>query len=123
MGGKTSWYVVDGYKPPRALGGADNYEGHECIMILNTNDLDANCRIDVYFADREPVLGLKYVAPARRISAFRSDDASVFGDLKIGESVQYSLRITSDVGVVVQYGRMDVNQPNLAYLATLGHPE
>lgn len=69
------------------------------------------------------MLGIPYTAPAQRISAFRSSDRSVFGTLELPESYQYSLRIRSDIGVVVQYGRMDVNQKNLAYIATLGYPE
>ena len=121
--GKLNWYIVDGYKPPRFAGGASDYEGHECIMILNCSDYDAHITIDVFFSDREPVTGLRYTAPARRISAFRSGDKAVFGDLELNENLQYSLRITSDIGVIVQYGRMDVNQPNLAYLATLGYAE
>lgn len=123
MTGKNSWYIVDGYRPPEAEGGAKDYEGHECIMILNCNKVDAHCLIDVYFMDQPPVLGIPYLAPAERISAFRSNDESVFGDLKLAVGLQYSLRIRSDVGVVVQYGRMDVNQPNLAYLALMGYGE
>lgn len=123
MSGKKSWYIVDGYRPPKEPGGADDYEGHECIMILNCNDEDAHVKIDVYFMDRPPVLGIEYTAPGRRISAFRSDDANVFGGLNLGIGQQYSLNITSDIGIVVQYGRMDINQPNLSYLATMGFAE
>ena len=47
----------------------------------------------------------------------------VIGLHVLPENYQYSLRIRSDVGVVVQYGRMDINQSNLAYIATLGYPE
>ena len=36
---------------------------------------------------------------------------------------QYSMYITSDVDVVIQYGRMDINQDNLAYMVTLGYGE
>ena len=123
MSGKTCWHIVDGYRPPAHEGGCNDYEGHECIMILNCNEQDAHCLIDVFFADRDPVLGIPYVAKAQRISAFRSNDASVFGDLVLPESYQYSLRVRSDIGVIVQYGRMDINQKNLAYIATLGYPE
>lgn len=123
MAGKKTWYIVDGYRPPLKKGGDKNYEGHECIMILNCNDKDAHINIDVFFTDRDPVLGIKHTVPAQRISAFRSDDKSVFGDLELAVNMQYSLRITSDVEVIVQYGRMDVNQSNLAYLATLGYGE
>jgi len=90
-------------------------------MILNCNEGDAHCLIDVYFEDR--ALGIPFVAPARRISAFRSNDRGVFGDVDLKVNQQYSLRIRSDVGIVVQYGRADVSQPNLAYIATLGHAE
>ena len=122
MNGKNNWFIVDGYRPPVSPGQAD-YEGHECIMILNCNEQDAHCKIDVFFEDREPVLGIPFTAPAQRISAFRSNDHGVFGDLELQVNQQYSLRIRSDVGVIVQYGRADVSQPNLAYLATLGHAE
>jgi len=123
MNGKKSWFIVDGYRPPERAGGADDYEGHECIMILNCNAQDANVAINVYYCDREPVEGIKFVAPAKRISAFRSTDKSVFGNVDLGVGVQYSLHISSDIDIIVQYGRMDINQPNLAYLATLGYGE
>ena len=122
MSGKTSWYIVDGYRPPEKPGQCD-YVGHECIMILNCNEQDAHCLIDVYFEDRDPVLGIPFTAPAQRISAFRSNDKAVFGDVDLSVNLQYSLRIRSDIGVIVQYGRADVSQPNLAYIATLGHAE
>ena len=123
MTGKTSWHIIDGYRPPLHEGENPNYEGHECIMILNCNEQDAHGLIDIYFEDREPILGIPYIAPAQRISAFHTDDPGVFGDFKMPQEYQYSLRIRSDIGVVVQYGRMDVNQKNLAYLTTLGYPE
>lgn len=123
MTGKTCWHIVDGYRPPLKEGGCDDYEGHECIMILNCNEQDAHCLLDVFFADKEPILGIPYVAKSQRINAFRSNDKSVFGDVELPESYQYSLRVRSDIGVVVQYGRMDVNQKNLAYIATLGYAE
>ena len=123
MSGKNSWFIVDGYRPPEEKGGDGNYKGHECIMILNCNGVDANVTIDVYFMDRPAVKGIQYRVPAERISAFRTNDKSVFKNVDLACGLQYSLMITSDVGVVVQYGRMDVNQDNLAYIATLGYSE
>lgn len=122
MNGKNNWFIVDGYRPPEKPNQCD-YEGHECIMILNCNEQDAHCLIDVFFEDREPVLGIPFTAPAQRISAFRSNDKSVFGDVDLKVNMQYSLRIRSDIGVIVQYGRADVSQPNLAYIAVCGHAE
>lgn len=120
--GKKDWYIIDGYRPPKGPGEVD-YEGHEAIMILNTSKNDAHCLIDVYFDDKPPVLGIPYTAPAERISCFRSNDQSVFGDCELKVNMQYSLRIRSDEEVIVQYGRCDVSQPNLAYLATLGYAD
>lgn len=121
--GKDCWYVVDGYRPPLSKGGADNYKGHECYMLLNCNEQDAHVLIDIFYKDKEPVLGIEYTVPAQRLASFYSEDAEVLGGVKLGIAEEYSIRFRSDVGIVVQYGRMDINQPNLAYLATMGYGE
>ena len=123
MSGKKNWYIVDGYRPPVHAGEVTDYEGHEAIMILNCSKNDAQCTIDVFYMDRDPDLGIKYTAPAQRISAFRTNDEAVFGNVKLEVCQQYSLRITSNEDIIVQYGRLDINQPNMAYLATLGYAE
>ncbi|NLA92155.1 MAG: hypothetical protein GX842_01780 [Spirochaetales bacterium] len=119
MAGKKTWFIVDGYRPAPNAPEDDVYSGHESIMILNVNDVDANLLIDIYFEDKEPVENVPFTVPAKRIRSFRSSDVEVLTvELPINE--QYSLRIKSDVDVVVQYGRLDVTQPNMAFLATLG---
>ena len=121
--GKKSWSIVDGYRPPRKKGDADNYQGHECVLILNRTEKDAHCLIDIFFADRPPVKGIEFIAPAERISTFYTDDMSLLGKAGIDIMMQYSMHITSDTDIVVQYGRMDINQDNLAYMVTLGYGE
>ncbi len=121
--GKKQWSIVDGYRPPKYKGGADNYQGHECVMILNRTNQDAHCTIDIYFEDRPPFKGISYTAPAERISTFYTDDQTLFGEAGIDIMTQYSMYITSDTEIVVQYGRMDINQDNLAYMVTLGYGE
>ena len=119
MSGKNEWYIVDGYRPSPQPDPAAVYEGHESIMILNPNDEDAHVRISVYFEDRDPVENIPYLVPAKRIRCFKSHEKEVLGGLEIGVGVQYSMRIESDVGVVVQYGRLDVQQSNMAYMALM----
>ena len=51
--GKKSWSIVDGYRPPRKKGDADNYQGHECVLILNRTEKDAHCLIDIYLHSRK----------------------------------------------------------------------
>ena len=123
MDGKKKWYIVDGYRPSPKPDPNAVYEGHESIMILNTNDKDAHCLISVYFEDRDPVENIPYTVPAKRIRCFKSDDKEVLNGLEIGIGVQYSMSIESDVGVVVQYGRLDVQQPNMAYMALMAQNE
>ena len=123
MSGKNKWYIVDGYRPSPQPDPNAKYEGHESIMILNTNECDANILLSFYFEDRDPVENIPYVVPAKRIRCFKSDDKEVLGGLEIGVGVQYSLEIKSDVGVVVQYGRLDVQQSNMAYMALMAQSE
>ncbi len=121
--GKKEWSIVDGYRPPLHKGDATDYRGHECVLILNKTEQDAHLKIDIYFEDRPPVKGLTFTAPAERISTFYTDDDNILGKANLGVMQQYAMQITSDVEVVVQYGRMDVNQDNLAYMVTLGYGE
>ena len=123
MSGKKQWYIVDGYRPSPTPDPAAVYEGHESIMILNPNAEDAHVLISVYFEDRDPVEDIPYLVPAKRIRCFKSHEKEVLGGLEIGVGVQYSMQIKSDVGVVVQYGRLDVQQPNMAYMALMADSE
>ena len=123
MSGKKQWYIVDGYRPSPTPDPAAVYEGHESIMILNPNAEDAHVLISVYFEDRDPVEDIPYLVPAKRIRCFKSHEKEVLGGLEIGVGVQYSMQIKSDVGVVVQYGRLDVQQSNMAYMALMADAE
>ena len=123
MGGKKNWYVVDGYRPEAQPAKDPGDEGHECIMILNTNEVDAHVNIRVYFTDKPAVEDIEIIVPAKRILAFRSSEKEYFGGLELGINEQYSLAFHSDVEIVVQYGRMDVQQSNLAYIGMMGYSE
>jgi hypothetical protein len=119
--GSKLWFVADGYLPLKARTENAGFEGHEAIMILNCGDSEARVLMDVYYEDREPVLGVKLAVPPRRVKCFRMDHPAEIGGLEIRRLEQYALRFRSDVEVIVQYGRMDVAQPNLAYIGMMGH--
>ncbi len=120
--GAKTWYVADGWMPAQRPTPNAGYEGHEAIMILNCGDQDADVMMDVFFEDREPILDVPLKVAARRIRCFRMDHADEIGGVTIPRLVQYALRFRSNVEVVVQYGRMDVTQPNLAYIGMMGIP-
>ncbi len=123
MSGKKQWYIVDGYRPSPQPDPKAEYTGHESIMILNTNDKDAHILINIYFEDREPIENISYTVPAKRIRCFKTDEKDVLGGFEIGVGVQYSMEIKSDIGVIVQYGRLDVQQSNMAYMALMAQSE
>ena len=119
MSGHCEWIVPDGWLPP--AGGSGDLINHESLMILNTGTVPAEITIDLYFEDREPVLGLKQQVEAQRIKAIRLDIPEQLG-FAVPRATQYAIRVQSSVPVVVQYGRMDVRQPNLAYYCTMAQP-
>ncbi len=117
--GKRVWIFPDGDLPP-AGDPALPLEGHESLIVLNTGDEDARIEIDVYFSDREPEMGLSVGVPARTVQCFRVDKP--LGDRQFQVPFgQYALRLRSSVPIVVQLGRADVRQPNLAYYTTMGY--
>jgi hypothetical protein len=121
-GGSTLWFIADGYLPLQAPSDHAAFEGHEAIMILNCGDRPARVLMDVYFENREPIEGIPLSVPARRVKCFRMDHPAEIGGVQIKRLEQYALRFRSDVEVVVQYGRMDISQANLAYIGMMGHP-
>jgi hypothetical protein len=122
-GGSKTWYVADGWMPLKKETKDAGFEGHEAIMILNSNERQADVLMDIYFEDREPIEGIRITVLAKRIKCVRMDHPEEIGGVKIERLSQYALRFRSSVEVVVQYGRMDVTQPNLAYIGTMGYAE
>ena len=121
--GKKTWYIADGYLPYKGAKPDAGFEGHEAIMLLNCNEQDATVCFDFYFEDKAPVKDVTIVVPAERIKCIRMDHPDEIGGVKLQRQEQYSLRVRSDVNIVVQYGRMDTAQPNLAYIGMMGYCE
>lgn len=118
MHGSKVWFFPDGDLPPP---GDVEPKGHESLLILNPNAEDADVRITVYYDDRGPDTIENLSVEAERVRCFRMDKP-------IGEEGfqvpfgQYALKIESSTPVVCQIGRMDVQQPNLAYYTVMGFP-
>ena len=122
-GGSKTWYVADGWMPLKDKTADAGFEGHEAIMILNSSAKDAEVLMDVYFEKKEPVENIRIAVPAKRIKCIRMDHPEEIGGVKLERLFQYALRFRSNIEVVIQYGRMDVTQPNLAYIGTMAYSE
>ncbi|MBE6364702.1 MAG: sensory rhodopsin transducer [Lentisphaerae bacterium] len=120
-GGKRVWYFADGYLPEKVNNGPA--EAHEALMFFNTHEQDSEVTIDIYFSDREPVKGIKVNAPAERVIALRLDHPEDLAGTVIPPLTQYALRITSELPIVSQFGRVDTTQNAMSYYVGVGHAE
>ena len=59
---------------------------------------------------------------AERVKCFQTHRAEHFGEHVLPLTTQYAAKVESDVPVIVQYGRLDPRQNNLAYYTTMGYP-
>ena len=121
--GKKSWYIADGWIPVEKATDDSGYVGHEALILLNCNDEDAKVFIDVYFEDKDPVENIPVTVPAKRVRCLRMDKPEEIGGVVLGRLYQYSLRVRSEIPIVVQFGRMDVTQPNCSYIGLMGYSE
>ena len=120
-GGAKTWYFPDGYLPEKSLKG--KMEAHEALMLFNTQAKAANVLIDIYYSDRKPVKGIVVKVEPERVKTLRLDHPQDMGGLKIPPLTQYALRIKSNINIVVQFGRLDTTQANMAYYIGIGYNE
>lgn len=117
MIGQTRWLFPDGELPPRGEG---EPHGHESLVVLNPNSRDANVRLTLYFPDREPARNITFTVGGERVRCVRMDEPVGDQGYRTPQG-QYALMLESDVPIIAQIGRMDVQQPNLAYYTVMGH--
>jgi len=116
--GKKLWVFPDLEMPEK--GKFENI-GHESIIILNMNDVPANIKMTLYFADRDPVRDIPLVVDANRVRCLRTYNPDDFGGFEIPALTQYAIRIESDQEVVAQYGRLDTSDQPMAFYTVMGY--
>ena len=115
--GKTKWVFPDAELPPV---GVNEIPGHESVIITNVCDQNAQIRVTLIYADKEPVSFMTEVA-AKRVRCLRSNRAEDFGPYTAVEGEQYAIMLESDVPVVAQYGRAEPRVVN--FYTTPGYCE
>jgi hypothetical protein len=116
--GKTRWAIPEGYIPSESISQDRALLSHETACILNAGERDANIRLTVYFANREPVV-YRVTVEARRTLHLR------FNDLKDPEPVpldtDYASVFESDVPIVIQHTRLDSRRAEISLLSTVAY--
>ena len=118
MAGKKIWWIPDGDLPEPIEG--DRFISHESLMVLNPNDQPAELVLTFYWTDRAPDLLSGIVVDPERVRCIRIDQLD---GIDVPYRTQYALKIESDTGIFVQYGRLDTAQPNFAIEGIMGISE
>ena len=117
--GKRNWVFCDGYLPPH--GDNPEFEGHEALMMTNLNDEKATIELVFVFEDKEPVKGIFVELDGMRTTCVRLDHPLGDEGIMLGESVQYTVWVKSDLPICACFGRLDVRQTNMAYYSVEGY--
>lgn len=117
--GSKVWFIADGYYPTISNG---HFPSHESICVLNTNEIDANINITLYFEDRIKMDGFRVICGAERTNHIRMDKLKDKDNNGVPQGIPYAIMVTSDVDVIVQYSRMDTTQAEMALMTTMGFP-
>ena len=118
--GKKMWIIPDCELPEEGEG---VLIGHESVIVVNDNDFDVKIDVTLYFADRECYEGIVWTVGAKKVRCFRMNNVSDMCGFVVPFETQYAMKLASSGNIVVQYGRLDNRQMNLAYYTTLGYAE
>ena len=118
--GKKQWIIPDCELPPPGDG---VMKGHESVIVVNDSDTDAIIQVKLYFTDRDSVKDIEWHVGSDRVRCFRMNNPDDMGGFIVPLETQYAMKLSSNVPIVVQYGRLDNRQVNLAYYTTLGYAE
>ena len=119
--GRKIWAIAEGYIPGQSNGPAPAMTSHEAACLLNAGERDAQVRVTLYFADREPAGPYRVTVPARRTVHLRFNDLD--DPEPIPRDTPYSSTIVSDEPIVVQHTRLDSRQAENALLSTIAYSE
>lgn len=118
--GKKNWLIPDCELPEAGEG---VLKGHESVIVVNDEDLPAKIKVTLYFTDKMCYDSIEWEVDAKRVRCFRMNNPEDMCGYLVPFETQYAMKLESDRRIVVQYGRLDNRQTNLAYYTTLGYSE
>ena len=118
--GKKIWIIPDCELPQEGDG---ILKGHESVIIVNDCEFCANIKVTLYFTNKDCYDNINWKVDSKRVRCFRMNNIDDMCGYAVPYETQYAMKIESDQNIVVQYGRLDNRQTNLAYYTTLGYTE
>ena len=118
--GKKTWIIPDCELPKPGEGVA---KGHESVIIVNDSDVDAEINVKLFFVDKDAYEGISWTVKAGRVRCFRMNNINDMCGFEVPFETQYAMKLAANTNIVVQYGRLDNTQANLAFYTTLAYTE
>ena len=116
--GKKDWVIPDCELPREGEG---ELKGHESVVIVNDGNEKAVIKVKLYFVDKEAYEGIEWVVEPQRVRCFRMNNLKDMCGFTVPLETQYAMKLESSQPIVVQYGRLDNRQINLAYYTTMAY--
>ena len=114
--GKKDWIIPDCELPPEGEG---VLKGHESVVIVNDSDKKAIIKVKLYFVDKDTYEGIVWEVEPQKVKCFRMNNVEHMCGYVVPLETQYAMKLESSEPIVVQYGRLDNRQTNLAYYTTM----
>lgn len=115
--GKKEWIIPDCELPPEGEG---IMKGHESVIVVNDSDKTARIKVKLFFVDEPCYQDIEWKVEPQRVKCFRTNNVEDMCGYIVEKEKQYAMKLSSDTEIIVQYGRLDNRQVNLAYYTTLG---
>jgi hypothetical protein len=89
------------------------------VICVNDTDKVAKIKVTLFFADKDPYDQIELIVEPKRVKRFRMNVPEHMSGYVVPLETQYAMKLESSQKIVVQYGRLDNRQTNLAYYTTL----
>ena len=116
--GKKNWIIPDCELPPEGEG---VLKGHESVIVVNDTNKTAVIKVKLFFADKECYDNITWTVEPQKVRCFRMNNPDDMSGFIVTLETQYAMKLSSSQKIVVQYGRLDNRQTNLAYYTTLAY--
>lgn len=114
--GKKYWIIPDCELPPEGEG---VLKGHESVVIVNDSNKKAIIDVKIFLVDKQCNHKITWEVEPQTVKCFRMNNIEHMCGYEVPLETQYAMKLSSSQKIVVQYGRLDNRQTNLAYYTTM----
>ncbi|KMQ50067.1 hypothetical protein CHISP_3021 [Chitinispirillum alkaliphilum] len=103
--GAMVWAISGGHIPLNSSGHEPEFTSRDELKLLNTNDKDVHCEIEVYYSGGRGVKMRPLMVGAKRLRVLRLNDLIDPVPVPLGKD--YGCVVRCEMPLVVQFSRLD----------------